>query len=98
MRYRKKPVVIDAFQWWPGVAPPDWMRSRDDWVVSQGTSVMTIYTLEGTMSARPGDWIIRGVQNEIYPCRNDIFEATYEPVRECCVPEPEQPDLSKEEA
>lgn len=38
-----------------------------------------IETLEGTMTARPGDWIIRGVKGEIYPCKPDIFAATYEP-------------------
>jgi hypothetical protein len=43
----------------------------DEWSVS-------IDTLEGTMTAMPGDWIIRGVQGEFYPCKPDIFEATYE--------------------
>lgn len=38
-----------------------------------------IKTLEGTMHASPGDWIIRGVKGELYPCKPDIFEATYEP-------------------
>lgn len=41
---------------------------------------MEIKTLEGVMRADPGDWIIRGVQGEFYPCKSDIFEATYEPV------------------
>ncbi|MFP8960023.1 hypothetical protein ACLIYP_05540 [Streptomyces nanhaiensis] len=41
--------------------------------------IMLINTLEGTMSASPGDYVIRGVQGEIYPCKPDIFEATYEP-------------------
>jgi hypothetical protein len=41
-----------------------------------------IETLEGTMTATPGDWIICGVQGELYPCKPDIFEATYEPVDE----------------
>jgi hypothetical protein len=39
---------------------------------------MTLQTLEGTMAANPGDWIIRGIKNEFYSCRPDIFEATYE--------------------
>ena len=42
--------------------------------------VIAIDTLEGEMHADPGDWIIRGVQGEFYPCKPDIFEATYEPV------------------
>ena len=41
---------------------------------------IAIQTLEGVMVASPGDWIIRGVQGEFYPCKPDIFEATYEPV------------------
>lgn len=43
---------------------------------------MRIKTLEGVMTASVGDWIIRGVQGEFYPCKPDIFAATYEPVRE----------------
>jgi hypothetical protein len=43
---------------------------------------LEIPTLEGDMTASPGDWIIRGVQGEFYPCKPDIFEATYEPVAE----------------
>lgn len=57
MRYRKKPVVISAYQ----------------------TDVETvIHTLEGDMKANVGDWIIEGVKGEMYPCKPDIFEATYE--------------------
>lgn len=43
-----------------------------------------IETIEGTMRVNPGDWIIRGVKGEFYPCRPDIFDATYEPVDESC--------------
>ncbi len=43
------------------------------------TPIMLVRTLEGTMAANPGDWIIRGVKGEFYPCKPDIFEATYEP-------------------
>lgn len=58
MRYRKKPVVIEAF------------------VTDEP---MDIETLEGTMHASPGDYIITGVEGERYPCKPDIFEKTYEP-------------------
>ena len=61
-RYRKKPVVIEAYQTKIEVA---------------------ISTLEGTMIANPGDWIITGVKDEKYPCKPDIFEATYDLVEEC---------------
>ncbi|ATP93536.1 MULTISPECIES: hypothetical protein [Bacillus] len=43
---------------------------------------MDIETLEGTMKASPGDWIIKGVHGEIYPCKPDIFEKTYKPLDE----------------
>lgn len=50
--------------------------------IDPATGFMLIATLEGVMQAKPGDWIIRGVQDEFYPCRPDIFETTYEPVFE----------------
>lgn len=89
-KYRKKPVVIDAFKWTGGrdqVEDPTWiveaLEKGDATIVSSndlGESVMQIKTLEGTMIAQQGDYIIRGVQGEIYPCKPDIFEATYEKV------------------
>lgn len=87
-KYRKKPVVIDAFQW-----TGDRNQTEDpEWVVDAicnghikirlGKEVheihMDIYTLEGVMKANIGDYIIRGIQGEIYPCKPDIFEATYD--------------------
>ena len=84
-RFRKKPVVIEAMQFTgkgSGYYIAEWMRSSsvgsiplDSWAEDH----MDLETLEGTMTARPGDWIIRGVQGEFYPCKPDIFEATYEP-------------------
>ena len=79
-KYRKKPVVIEAIQFRGGEQSSDLaadvvagrVRYPED-----GT--MLIDTLEGVMCARPGDWIIRGVKGELYPCRPDIFAATYEP-------------------
>ena len=50
--------------------------------IDPATGFMLIATLEGIMQAKPGDWIIRGVQGEFYPCKPDIFEATYELVAE----------------
>jgi hypothetical protein len=84
-QYRKKPVVIDA--WRIGVAgspPPAWVMSGvSDFIVRSGgigTTGLYIDTLEGTMHAEPGDWVIRGVKGELYPCKDDIFQLTYEPV------------------
>ena len=63
MKFRKKPVVIEA--------------ERND----TGSPII-IQTLEGDMRADPGDWIITGVKGERYPCKPDIFAATYDPVGE----------------
>lgn len=58
--YRKKPLVIQAYQ------------------IGLDEAEQLIETLEGTMRASPGDWIIIGIKGETYPCKPDIFEATYE--------------------
>ena len=84
MKFRKKPVVIDAcqlpaagedvpeafHQWCEEVGFFNWTSERDE--------TLAIQTLEGVMTAQPGDWIIRGVKGEFYPCKPDIFAATYE--------------------
>lgn len=85
MKFRKKPVVIEAehftkenkdraFNFITCNHYPDWD--------SDGNETIRIETLEGEMTATLGDWIIRGVKGEFYPCKPDIFEATYEPVEE----------------
>ena len=88
-KYRKRPVVIEAFQWTGGpdqTEDPLWIIEairnktvRFDRLHGKG-DVMMIDTLEGTHSAQPGDWIIQGVKGELYPCKPDIFEMTYEKV------------------
>jgi hypothetical protein len=85
MKFRKKPVIIDAVQWTNQqiVCPPGpvWLlEAEEDGSVKLIGDSLFISTLEGEMQARPGDWIIRGVKGEIYPCKPDIFEATYEPI------------------
>ncbi len=83
MKFRKKPVVIEAVQWTGevGVYLPTWLMDKilKQEIVPQSTQ-LHIPTLEGTMSANKGDWIIQGINKEIYPCKPDIFEKTYEPV------------------
>lgn len=82
MKFRKKPVVIDAVQWFPGIkidglvdeVGADRDKSGGVW---EGYAV--IRTLEGVMKVSPGDWVITGVKGEKYPCKPDIFKATYEP-------------------
>ena len=82
--YRKKPVVVEARQvtvdnhvdvaaWCGGTATYAYI---DTVQVPDG---VLIKTLEGVMNASHGDWVIKGVQGEFYPCKPDIFEATYEP-------------------
>lgn len=84
MKFRKKPVVIDAFQFMdesnlnPNV--PDWFVDAVlDRKVIAFPEHIEIHTLEGVMRAYRTDWIIRGVKGELYPCKPGIFEATYEP-------------------
>jgi hypothetical protein len=80
-KFRKKPVVIEAFQWTGKERPQDWPEWATK-VVLLGGRDLAVETLEGTMHADLGDWIIRGVKGEQYPCKPDIFYATYEPVCE----------------
>ena len=93
MKYRKKPVIIEAFQY-----DGDLINSNGDYYVPEwaikahksqvmyfapkdkGPCELFIRTLEGVHHASVGDYIIKGVQGELYPCKPDIFEATYEKV------------------
>ena len=81
MKFRKKPVVIDAELY-------DGSKESIARVLRLGNSIMlyadhlVIKTLEGNHRAEKGDWIIKGVKGELYPCKPDIFNLTYEPVRE----------------
>lgn len=82
-KFRKKPVVIEAVQIRAGEQPYELAQAVIDGVVrytEDGT--VLIKTLEGVMSASPGDWIIKGVAGELYPCKPDIFEKTYEAVND----------------
>lgn len=78
MKFRKKPVVINAVQWTGSNLTEvlDFMGWRD--ATHDHTTGLSIQTLEGDMHASVGDWIIQGVQGEFYACKPDIFEATYE--------------------
>ncbi len=83
-KFRKKPVVIEAVQliddldnhnavidWIRGHGGKAWMPALDPYIY--------IETLEGDMRADLGDWVIRGVKGEFYPCKDDVFALTYEP-------------------
>jgi hypothetical protein len=88
-KFRKKPVVIEAVQIEGRFFWPDWFHdavTRNDVVTygcgkyANGPRYVEIRTLEGVMRADEGDWIIKGVKDELYPCKPDIFAATYEAV------------------
>lgn len=82
-KFRKKPVVIEAVQFKDAASGADILEWSDFRIAlcgdAAGNPIVEIPTLEGTMTAQRGDWIIRGVQGELYPCKPDIFAATYEP-------------------
>lgn len=81
--YRKKPVVIEAIQYRGDNAAEVLAWANASMVSYQPTTTtMTVKTLEGEMTVYPLAWLIRGVQGELYPCRPDIFAATYELVKE----------------
>jgi len=75
-RYRKKPVVIEAIQWdgSNAVGLLDWIKPE----ARQEGAVLIIPTLEGDHEASLGDYIIKGIAGEFYPCKPDIFKATYD--------------------
>lgn len=84
MKFRKKPVEIEAEQF-----NPEQKERFSDFIMealcnrSHTAKVwgdVHIHTLEGNMIVRPGDWIIKGIKGEFYPCKPDIFEATYEKI------------------
>ena len=93
-KYRKKPVTVEAVQWtgdnlqevikFTGLHPKfnEWFDSFEEYerYVKSDNNIFKIFTLEGTMKASIGDYIIKGVNGENYPCKPDIFERTYEKI------------------
>jgi hypothetical protein len=92
-KFRKKPVVIEAMQvngtharmqeiieWINSYNPRFNASDSNTWTVSAYYGELKIKTLGGEMTAVKSDWIIKGVKDEFYPCKPDIFAATYEPV------------------
>ena len=109
--YRKKPVTIDAIQWTGENlhevicftdGPPDIKSDHagmrwEEYKALVARDGLKIFTLEGVMNASPGDWIIRGIKGELYPCKPDIFELTYEPAS-ARAPDPRIAELEAEVA
>ena len=91
LRFRKKPVVIEAFQMtrerhydngdWPQWLNEAWQKQEGESgaFFRNETVLLCIWTLDGVHLVLCDDWIIRGVQGELYPCKPSIFDATYEP-------------------
>ncbi len=90
--YRKRPIVIQAIQYnnlnrtkieeFVGQELKQELESEAAYIAGQGAPIcsITIPTMEGNMKAMPGDYIIKGIENEYYPCKESIFQATYEEV------------------
>lgn len=79
-KFRKKPVGIEAVQFNGENHNEVIAFTNGNAMQRKGMQHLVIPTLEGEMRADKGDWIIKGVQGEFYPCKPDIFEKTYEPV------------------
>jgi hypothetical protein len=82
MKYRKKPVEVEAFQWFEEMGEMPEIRLIGYREISGEIVRYDIKTLEGWMRVTNGDWIITGVKGEKYPCKADIFEMTCEKVNE----------------
>jgi hypothetical protein len=82
MKYRKKPVVIEAIQWDGTPSTTKYIQEAFNGfrriTYNPVSNKLVIETLEGLIAANVDDWIIKGVKGEVYPCKPDVFEATYE--------------------
>lgn len=83
MKYKKKPVTIHAYQLSSEAPLPEWMQCAfGTGRINRVGNRFVVDTLEGAMVADSGDYIIMGVEGELYPCKPSIFEATYEKAEE----------------
>lgn len=84
MKFRKKPVVIEAIKYLGPFSIDEmadvWSHEFQRCANLSSLGVFSIHTIEGNHLASIGDWIIKGIKGEFYPCKPDIFEASYEPV------------------
>lgn len=81
-KFRKKPVVIEAILWDGDAHAANMFLGEAygiNWKYADDNAAILIPTLEGEMRGEVGDWIIKGVKGEFYPCKPDVFAATYEP-------------------
>lgn len=80
-KYRKKPVEVEAVLWDGTTKTASDIMSWSGNKVESGNGLLVIHTLEGEMRATEGDYIIKGIKGEFYPCKPEIFEASYEEVK-----------------
>lgn len=92
MKFRKKPVEIDAVRWTGNNLDEIAVLIGPATNIFRKYSHLKIKTLEGTMVCSKGDWLVKGVKGEFYPVRHDIFEQTYEPVIDPNIIHPGSPD------
>jgi len=85
--FRKRPVEVEAWQYKGGPllqGDPDWVAEKTEPVcavmIGVATVALRVFTLHGPTVAKPNDWIIKGPSGDVWPCKPDIFAATYEPV------------------
>lgn len=85
--FKKKPLVISAEQWWPGKMIDGVVSdySKCNHGTERERELPHVHTLEGPLLVSPGDWIITGVKGEKYPCKDDVFRATYDEVPPSCL-------------
>ena len=76
MKFRKKPLIVEAVQWTGNMTNDLRCFLKGNHTFREGC--LFIFTLEGVVEAKSGDWIIKGIKNELYPCKPDIFQASYE--------------------
>ncbi len=86
MKFRKKPIIVEAVLWTgdvDNVEAPEWFKNNmKNGTIRNCDKALIVNTLEGGMFCAVGDYIIQGVKAEVYPCKGDIFKLTYEKVEE----------------
>ena len=80
-KFRKKPIIVEAFQWTEDITPQWWRVVSNDFKINPATGSVFITTLEGIMEAKPRDFIVRGIKGELYPVKEPIFRETYEEIK-----------------
>lgn len=86
MKYKTKQIVIEAFQWFEDTKLPDWVQDKCtpsfyyDALIFDMVYLLRINTLEDIIEVSEGDYIVKGINGKVYPCKPDIFEQTYEKV------------------